>query len=147
MQGIWLFMHLVSIILWLGGMFFVLYCLRPVLPGLPAPERAPLMAAVLTRFFGYVTGAIVLIWLSGFMLLGSTGLKNAPSGWGVMIGAATVMTILYIVIRAMLFPSVRRAVAAGELPRAANGLNLIRWLVVINLVLGLVAVGGVSMLR
>jgi len=147
MQGVWLFLHLVGMVLWLGGMFFVLYCLRPVLPGLPAPERAPLMVAVLRRFFGYVTGSIVLIWLSGLMLLGPVGLKDAPSGWGVMIGAASVMTILFFVIRVMLFPSVQRAVAAGELPRAANGLNLIRWLVLVNLVLGLVAVGGVSMLR
>jgi len=147
MQGTWLFIHLLGMIVWLGGMFFVLVCLRPAVPGLPPPERAPLMVAVLSRFFNYVTGAIVLIWWSGFMLLATVGMKNSPPGWHVMIGAAAVMTVLFVIIRLMPFRSVRRAVSEGDMPRAASGLNLIRWLVLVNLVLGLVAESGVSLLR
>ncbi|MFK7966408.1 MAG: CopD family protein [Burkholderiaceae bacterium] len=147
MQGTWLFLHLLGAITWLGGMFFVLYCLRPALPVLEPPMRAPLMVSALGRFFNYVSIAVVIIWLSGFMLLAPVGLKNAPSGWQIMMGAAAIMTILFVVIRLMLFPSVRRAVNEGELPRAASGLNAIRWLVVLNLLLGLVAVAGVSLLR
>jgi len=146
MQGIWLFVHLLGVILWLGGMFFVLYCLRPAIPVLPGADRAPLMVAALTRFFNYVTGAIVLIWLSGLMLLVPVGMKNAPGGWHIMIGAAAVMTVLFVVIRWMIFPAVRQATSEGELPVAAKGLNRIRWLVVVNLLLGLVAVSGVSLL-
>lgn len=146
MQGFWLFVHLLGVILWLGGMFFVLHCLRPAMPALPGAERAPLMVAVLARFFNYVTGAIVFIWLSGFMLLAPVGMKNAPGGWHLMIGAAAVMTVLFVVIRWMIFPAVRQAASEGELPVAAKGLNRIRWLVILNLLLGLIAVSGVSLL-
>lgn len=147
MTGLWLFIHFIGIIVWIGGMFFALHCLRPSLAQLPAPNRAPLMTAALGRFFNYVSVAIVLIWVSGLMMVASVGLKGAPLGWHVMIGAALIMTILFVLIRIWLFPQVLRAIAQEQLPVAAEGLNKIRWLVVVNLVLGLIAVGGVSLLR
>lgn len=147
MQGTWLFIHLLSAIVWLGGMFFVLLCLRPALPELSPPTRAPLMVSVLARFFNYVGAAIVLIWLSGIMLLAPVGLKNIPVGWQAMIGAAAIMTVLFLVIRLMLFPAAQRAVKEGNMPGAGSGLNAIRWLVLANLLLGFLAISGVSLLR
>src|SRR5690606_13190855 len=34
-----LFVHLISIVVWVGGMAFAHFCLRPALPLLPPPER------------------------------------------------------------------------------------------------------------
>ena len=102
------------------------------------------MTAALGRFFNYVVVAIALIWVSGFALLAPVGLKNAPPGWQIMIYAAAAMTVLFAVIRLWLFPRAQRAVAAAELSIAGAALNQIRWLVLINLVLGFIAVAGVS---
>lgn len=146
MSGVWVLLHLLGVIVWLGGMFFALFCLRPSLPGLPAPNRAALMAESLGRFFNYVALAIVAIWVSGWQLLAPVGMKLAPVGWHLMIGAALLMTIVFLVIRLMLYPAVRRSISSDELPAAAAGLNRIRWLVLVNLVLGVVALWAVTSL-
>ena len=147
MNGVWLFLHLIGVIIWVGGMFFAAHCLRPSLGLLPGEHRAALMAAALGRFFGYALGAIVLIWLSGLMMLAPVGMKAAPTGWHIMISAAVLMTLLFALIRLWFFPRLQRALAAGQLPTAGGALNGIRWLVMVNLALGLIAVAAVSILR
>ena len=46
--------HLLSIIVWIGGMVFAHFFLRPAVAMLEAPERVRLMHAVLGRFFNAV---------------------------------------------------------------------------------------------
>ncbi|MGH1357795.1 MAG: CopD family protein [Burkholderiaceae bacterium] len=147
MNDFWVLLHLTGVVVWLGGMFFALACLRPSLAGLPAVNRAPLMAEALGRFFRYVGLAVAGIWLSGILLIAPVGMKAAPLGWHLMIGAALLMTVVFLVIRLLVFPRVQRAIADGLLPVAGAGLNQIRWLVVINLVLGVIAVWGVTSLH
>ncbi len=145
MSGFWVLIHLLGVVVWLGGMFFAVLCLRPSLPTLPAANRPTLMADALGRFFNYVAVAILAIWLSGFQLLAPVGMKHAPAGWHLMIGAALLMTLVFLFIRLVIYPGVRRSIEQGELPAAAAGLNRIRWLVVINLALGVLAlIGGAS---
>ena len=50
MTALLLFVHLIGIVFWVGGMAFAHFCLRPALPLLAPPERLRLMHAVLTRF-------------------------------------------------------------------------------------------------
>ena len=51
-------LHLSAAIVWLGGMTFMLMALRPVAGAqLQPPQRAPLLLAVMGRFFP-------LVWLS-----------------------------------------------------------------------------------
>ena len=61
--------HLLSLIAWIGGMFFTLACLRPALGVLDAPARPRLMSAVFGRFFAIVDAAIALVLLSGLAML------------------------------------------------------------------------------
>ncbi|MCX7168828.1 MAG: hypothetical protein NTY41_00670, partial [Proteobacteria bacterium] len=57
-----LFLHLISVTVWVGGMFFAYVCLRPVVAAqLQPPQRLPLWAAVFARFFPWVWLAVVLI--------------------------------------------------------------------------------------
>ena len=146
MSGTWLFLHLMSVIIWIGGMFFAAHCLRPNLGLVPAENRAGLMAGALGSFFRVVLPAIVLIWLSGLMLLAPVGMGAAPVGWHVMITAALVMTILFALIRFYYFPRLKAALADRQMPQAGASLNRIRWLVMINLALGVIAVAAVSLL-
>ena len=45
-------LHLLAVLLWVGGMFFAHFILRPAaVEALEAPQRLKLMDAVLRRFF------------------------------------------------------------------------------------------------
>lgn len=130
-------------IVWIGGMFFAHYCLRPVAAEqLPPPQRLPLMAAVLGRFFRFVTIALVLLWVSGIarFVQTETGMRWS---WHAMAGIATVMTIIFGVIVLRFYPRLQAAVAAQDWPAGGMAMNTIRNLVVTNLMLGMLTVGGV----
>ena len=50
-----LFLHLVAVAVWVGGMFFAYVCLRPVAAAqLDPPLRLALWVGVFSRFFPWV---------------------------------------------------------------------------------------------
>ena len=75
-----LLIHLLAVVVWVGGMFFAHFCLRPVAAAqLPPPQRLPLLSAVLGRFFAIVGVAVAAILLTGILRFGD--LQGAPSPW------------------------------------------------------------------
>ena len=74
-----LFIHLMGVVLWVGGMFVLHFAVRPAAAGqLQPPQRLPLLANVLGRFFFWVSIAIVAILASGVgLILGAGGFANA----------------------------------------------------------------------
>ncbi len=135
-----LFVHLIGVVLWVGGMFVLHFAVRPAAAGqLAPPQRLPLLADVLGRFFFWVSMAIVAILASGIgLVLGAGGFANAHASVHLMFALGLVMTAIFLVIRFAPFPRLQRAVAASEWPTAARELDLIRRLVVTNLTLGVV---------
>jgi uncharacterized membrane protein len=135
-----LFVHLIGVVLWVGGMFVLHFAVRPAAAGqLAPPQRLPLLANVLGRFFFWVSIAIVAILASGIgLVLGAGGFANAHASVHLMFVLGLVMTAIFLVIRFVPFPRLQRAVAASEWPAAAKELDLIRKLVVTNLTLGVV---------
>ena len=135
-----LFVHLIGVVLWVGGMFVLHFAVRPAAAGqLAPPQRLPLLADVLGRFFFWVSMAIVAILASGIgLVLGAGGFANAHASVHLMFALGLVMTAIFLVIRFAPFPRLQRAVAASEWPNAARELDLIRRLVVTNLTLGVV---------
>ena len=144
LYSFWLCVHLLSVMLWVGGMFFALGCLRPALADLQPQQRAPVMFGALRRFFNYVLIAIVLIWISGLAMYTQIGAKYAPPGWNIMMAVGLLMTLLFLVIRFVVYPKGVAAVSSAQMPVAAQALNRIRVLVVVNLVLGVLAVAAVT---
>lgn len=137
MRPFLLFLHLASVIVWVGGMFFAHFCLRPVAAQqLAPPQRLPLLAAVLGRFFVVVALAIVLILISGFASLKVTGFALAPLHWHVMSGLGLLMAGIFAVIYFRFYPRLRAGVAAEDWPAAGAAMNRIRQLVASNLLLG-----------
>ncbi len=132
--------HLFGVVIWIGGMFFVLACLRPVAHDLQPQQRAPLMTGVLGRFFGWVVVSLVLIWGSGLLRMGQTGMAAAPPGWHAMMLTGAVMTVIFVVIRLGHYRRLRDHLARGDYPAAGAALERIRRLVLINLVLGVVTI-------
>lgn len=138
-----LFIHLAGAIVWIGGMVFAHFALRPAAAQvLEPPLRLPLMAATLGRFFRIVAGAVVAILASGALLIARTGMAQAPTGWHVMLALGVVMAGIFAFIHAGLYPRLRQAVADRQWQPAAALLNRIRVLVLANLGLGVVVVGA-----
>ncbi len=139
MRETWLLLHLVSVVVWIGGMTFAHHCLRPAaLATLQPPQRLPLMSSALGRFFRLVGWSLLLLWGSGiamFAQLHAAG-GRPPWSWNAMAAIAAVMTVVFAVIALRRHPRMREALESGELPAAGAALDGIRRLVVLNLVLG-----------
>lgn len=131
-----LILHVLSAIVWVGGMFFALIVLRPASGPLDPPARLALWRRVFDGFFPWVFAAIVLLLLSGFTLLlgGYAGGRHVD----LMMGIGIVMVLIFLHLLFAPWKRFRAALAAGDNPAAAAQLNQIRILVTINLVLGLV---------
>lgn len=134
-------LHLLGAFAWIGGMFFAHFCLRPAaVEVLPPPQRLPLLAATFARFLRYAAIAVAVILGSGVVMFAQTGAGQAPVGWHVMAALGVVMAAVFAHIYLVLFPRLRAGVAAAAWPQAAQTLNGIRRLVVLNLALGICAV-------
>ena len=130
-------LHLAGAIAWLGGMFFAHFCLRPAaLAVLDPPKRLPLMAATFARFLPYAAVAVLTLLVTGIVLLLEVGFRAAPVGWHVMLALGLVMAAVFAYVYGVLFPRLRERCAAAAWPAAAQALDGIRRLVMLNLFLG-----------
>jgi len=134
-----LIFHILSAIVWVGGMFFALLVLRPPSGPLEAAARLGLWLRVLDRFFAWVFVAVAVLLLSGFTMIVSMfgGFAGAPSYVSLMMTLGIVMTLLFLHLFFAPWKRFRRAMAAGDNGAAAAQLNQIRIIVTINLILGL----------
>ena len=152
MRSILLFLHLAGVIVWIGGMFFAHFCLRPVAAAqLPPPQRLQLLAEVLGRFFFAVAASIVAIIVSGFAIIALVGFGQTPIHWHVMEAIGLLMTGIFGVIYFLHYPRLKAGVAVQDWPAAGAAMNRIRVLVATNLLLGaltvVVATLGVHFVR
>jgi len=140
--------HLLSIIVWIGGMVFAQFFLRPALSQLEPPQRIRLMHDVLGRFFNAVLVAAALTLGSGIWMIGrmarqmvQSGVKfNMPIEWMVMATLGLLMMLIFGHIRFVLFARLSRAVTAAAWPAGGAALASIRTWVMVNLVLGVLIV-------
>lgn len=137
MRPVTLLLHLAGVIVWIGGMFFAHFCLRPVAARqMPPPQRLPLLAAVLGRFFVAVFAAIAALFASGLATMTAMGFGRSPLHWHLMMGIGLVMAAIFGVIYFTHYPRLKAAVAAQEWPAAGAAMDRIRALVATNLALG-----------
>jgi uncharacterized membrane protein len=138
-----LFAHVLGVVVWVGGMFLMHIAVRPAaVELLDPPARLPLLAAVLGRFFRWVTIAVVVILASGLtMILGGGGFANAHVSVHLMLGLGVLMMAIYAVIRVSHFGRLKSAVEEHDWKGAGGHLDRVRKLVSINLVLGLLTIG------
>lgn len=134
-------LHLLSAIVWIGGMFFAHFCMRPAaVETLQPPQRLPLMAAALGRFFRYVAVAVLVLLGTGVLLMLPIGMKLAPFGWHLMYALGVVMAVVFGYIYLGLYPKLVARCQGAAWPDAAQVLNRIRQLVMFNLALGVIVV-------
>ncbi len=148
------FVHVLSLIVWIGGMVFAHFFLRPATLSLDPPQRVRLMHDVLQRFFAAVSVAVVLVLGSGLWMIGNVARMAAQTGgrfamplsWTIMATIGLVMIAIFGHIRFALFKRLKIAVAAGDWAAGGKALASIRTLVGVNLALGVITVAVVYLL-
>ncbi len=147
MPALMKFLHIVAAIVWLGGISFMLFALRPVATAqLTPPQRLPLIASVLQKFFRFVWLSIGLLLLTGLAMLMAVGMKNAPLGWHLMFGIGLVMFALFGHLFFGPYRRLKLAVAAADWPEGGKRVGQIATLAMANLVLGITAIAAVIFL-
>ena len=149
-------LHLIAGIVWMGGMTFMLFALRPAaLVSLDAQPRALLMAEVWRRFYVLVLLAIALLFTTGTHLYTATfraaklatGQGSVPLGWNVMLVLGLAMMLIFGHIYFAGFKKYKRAVAAGQWPVAAKAAGLMHTMTMVNFTLGWLAILAVRLVR
>jgi uncharacterized membrane protein len=139
-------LHLLCIIVWVGGMVFTHFFLRPAVAQLDPPQRVRLMHEVLGRFFRAVLVVSLLTLASGVWMLGrvakqtvqSGGNFDTPLAWTVMAVLGVAMVAIFMHIRFALYKRLSHAVALSDWPAGGAALAQIRTWVSVNLGLGVV---------
>lgn len=134
--------HVLAAVIWVGGMFFAYLALRPATAGLSLAERVPLWSRALGRFFLWVWLAVIALIVTGYMLI--FGVFGGMGAAGVHVHVMQALGwVMFLVFGHLFFVPWRRlrtALAAGSVDEAARHLNQIRWIVALNLTLGLIVV-------
>lgn len=125
--------HLLSAVIWVGGMFFAYLVLRPSLSVLEPAQRIALHQQVFRRFFLFVWHAIPLLILSGLGIIVFVYGGMAGVRWNIhlMLLLGLIMTGVFMAIYFGPYRTFRAA------PGPAS-LDSIRKLIGVNLVLGLI---------
>ncbi len=133
------FFHVISVVVWVGGMFFAYMALRPVAAErLEPPQRLRLWEGVFSKFFPWVWTAVALILFTGMAMLMMAG---KPAMYMMLMATTGIlMMLLFAHIYFALFLKLKRAVAAEDWPVGGLVLGKIRKMVGLNLILGLVTV-------
>jgi uncharacterized membrane protein len=136
-------LHVLSAVIWVGGMFFAYVCVRPSLPGiLEPPQPARLWRAALGRFFRWIWLAVPTLLVSGLLMAGAR--YGAPSAWPFwlhgMFGLGIVMMLIFMHVYFAPYRRLGRALDAGDRTLAAASVAQIRRLVAVNLALGVCVV-------
>ena len=129
--------HVLAVIIWVGGMFFAHSSLRPAsIEILEPPLRLRLWQATFQRFFKWVWLAILLILASGFWMFFLY--PTPPLFIHFMTGIGSLMMLIYVYIFFFPYKNLKQAVINENWKEGANALAKIRMMVGTNLILGIV---------
>jgi len=149
MMRIALFLHLISVVIWVGGMFISYMCVRPVAASvLEPPQRLQLWEQIFARFFPWVWAAVILLPLTGFWMIWQMGGFRAVGIYvHAMLGLGIVMILIFLHVFFGPYRRLKAAVAAQDYPGAGQRMVQIRHLIAVNLILGLIIIAAVRLLR
>lgn len=134
---LFLVLHLLAAIGWVGGMLFAHMALRPSAMALEPPVRLALWNRVFSRFFPLVWVCVLILLVTGHGLTGlGAGRGSNPVLAMTVIG--WVMAVLFVYLYLRPYAALRVALSACDIPAAAMAQNTIRKIVATNLTLGLI---------
>ncbi|MHB0982093.1 MAG: CopD family protein [Thiobacillus sp.] len=143
-----LFLHVMGVVVWVGGMFFAYMALRPVAASvLEPPQRLTLWAGVFGKFFPWVWVSVALILLSGLHMLALVGGMAAPHYAMAMLALGVLMMLIFAQVYFIPYKKLKRAVSEQNWKAGGAALAQIRMLIGINLSLGLLTIAVVFLGR
>ncbi len=140
-------LHVLSAVVWVGGMFAAYVCLRPAaVQMLEPPQRQKIWRGFFQRFFPWVWASVILLVATGYwmMVVYFGGFANTPPYINFMQLLGWVMIVLFAWLFHGPWLKFKRAVDAQDWPAAAAQLSRIRKIIAVNLPLGLIVavIGG-----
>jgi uncharacterized membrane protein len=146
-MGIAVLLHVMGVVIWVGGMFFAYMALRPVAAEqLEPPVRLRLWAGVFGKFFPWVWVSIAVILATGFWIILSIfgGFANVGMYVHLMLGLGLVMMLIFMHVFFAPYRRLKSAVAAEDWLAGGKALSQIRVLVGTNTVIGLITIAVAS---
>lgn len=146
-MGVAVLLHVVVVVIWVGGMFFAHQVLRPVaVDQLEPPQRLRLWVGVFGRFFPWVWASIAIILLTGLWVIFAIfgGFANAGMHVHLMFGLGLVMMMIFMHVFFAPYKRLKAAVAAEDWPAGGQALAQIRKLVGINTLIGILTIALAS---
>lgn len=134
-------LHMLAVVVWVGGMFFAYMALRPVAASLlEPPQRLPLWSQTFAKFFPWVWASVVLLMATGLWMVKAMfgGFGNVGLYVHLMAGIGILMMLLFVHIFFAPYRRMKQALAANDLPEAGRRLAQIRMIIGTNLTLGLI---------
>lgn len=137
-----LFLHLLGVVIWVGGMFFAYVALRPIAAQLlEPPVRLKLWRGVFSRFFPWVFLSVGFILASGlFMVMQMGGFAIVALHIHLMFALGLLMMLIFAFVFFSAFKKLGYHVAREEWPAAGSALGQIRKLIGLNLLLGILTI-------
>jgi uncharacterized membrane protein len=136
-------LHVLSAVIWVGGMFFAYMALRPVAASvLEPPQRLTLWSKTLMRFFIWVWLAILIIPFTGYWMIFSGFNGFAGVAWYVHIMQALGIIMILIFLHVFFAPykRLRKALKEENYQVANDNLGQIRRFIGINLIIGILTI-------
>ncbi len=133
-------LHLLAVVIWVGGMFFAYMALRPVAATLLEPSlRLPLWSQTFARFFPWVWTAVILLLVTGYWMILNVfgGFASLALYIHIMQGGGILMMLIFLHVFFAPYRRLKQAVAAGDFATAGKHLAQIRKLIGLNLTLGI----------
>ena len=142
MINILVMLHVLAVVIWVGGMLFAHMQLRPVAADqLEPPVRLKLWVGVFGRFFPWVWASIIVILVTGFWIISILGgFKGLGMHINIMMITGFIMMFIFLHIFFAPYKKLKRAVAAEDWPAAGAKLAQIRTLIGINMMLGVLTI-------
>lgn len=140
-----LLLHQLASIVWIGGMVFSHFFLRPVLKqSLEPPARIQLALGIFRRFFPWVWVCIATLWISGAWVAIVYYDHQVSLHVFVMAGLALIMTGVFAYLFVVPYRKMQTAVEYENWRWASAKFSNIRKLMAVNLGLGLLTVAVAS---
>jgi uncharacterized membrane protein len=142
-MGIAVLLHVLAVVIWVGGMFFAYVALRPVAASqLEPPLRLALWDGVFARFFPWVFVSIAVILATGLWMVFAVfgGFPAVGLYVHLMWWLGIIMMLIFLHVYFAPYKRLRAAVAAEDWPAGGKQLAMIRVMIGINLSLGLLVV-------
>lgn len=135
--------HILSAIVWVGGMFFAYVIVRPCAGNvLDAPIRLKLWSQLFMQFFRWVWLAVISLLCSGYWMIFGVygGMKFVGMHVHIMNGTAWLMILLFVYLNIGPVKHLHGAVLAEEWAAGELALAKTRQIIALNFMLGLVTV-------